>query len=118
MAHSERNNINKFNYIVDSGIDARHAGQDKNYHAFQGQYAQEHADIATGNYGGKKGTPYDTPDFYNPYAKKNQSSQSNQQNQPQNNASPARKNRIVGANGNWLQRDEKTGKWVDTGEKA
>lgn len=128
MAHGERNNIDKYRYIVDSKVDARHLGSNEEYYRRQGEYAREHNRIAIGK------PSYDSPTFYNPYGKVdpnstesknsqsgNQSSnqQNTQQNNPQNNASSStRKNRIVGSNGNWYERDEKTGKWVDTGEKA
>ena len=120
MAHGERNNINNYRYIVDSKVDARHLGANEEYHRRQGDYAREHNRIAIGK------PTYDTPSFYNPYAKQdtppaeNKNTQGgNQQGNQQNSAPPAgRKNRIVGSNGNWYQRDEKTGKWVDTGEKA
>ena len=124
MAHGERNNIDKYRYIVDSKVDARHLGANEEYYRRQGEYAREHNRIAIGK------PSYDSPYFYNPYGKvdpnstENKNSQNNNQqntqqnNPPKNSSSSTRKNRIVGSNGNWFQRDEKTGKWVDTGEKA
>jgi hypothetical protein len=118
MAHAERNNVDNYRYIIDNKVDARHIGANEEFYRRQGDYAREHNKIAISK------PSYDSPTYYNPYAKKEAPASNAPQNvapaggnAPQNSA-PARKSRIVGTNGNWFQRDDKTGKWVDTGEKA
>ena len=86
MAHAEHNNIDNYKYIVDSGVDARHIGQNEGYHQRQVDYAKEHRNVAIGNYKGKKGTPLDTPDFYKPTAYLYQPSTPSSSNAPQSTA--------------------------------
>lgn len=158
MAHGERNNINNYKYLINSGVDARHLASNEEFHNKQGAYSKEHNQIA------RDKIPYDTPHYYTNRAKPDAqpaaqpSSVSSQVAPVTKQATPAtappttsatgtapppqddirkrtgydpnkmaddlkklqptpgRLTRIVGKNGNWVERDAK-GHWVDTGEK-
>ena len=141
MAHGERNNINNYKYLINSGVDARHLASNEEFHNKQGAYSKEHNQIA------RDKIPYDTPHYYTNRAKPDAqpaaqpSSVSSQvapaiAPPPQDDIrkrtgydpnkmaddlkklqpTPGRLTRVVGKNGNWVERDAK-GNWVDTGEK-
>lgn len=141
MAHGERNNINNYKYLINSGVDARHLASNEEFHNKQGAYSKEHNQIA------RDKIPYDTPHYYTNRAKPDAqpaaqpSSVSSQvapatapppqddirkrtgydpnkvaDNLKKLQPTPGRLNRVVGKNGNWVERDTK-GNWVDTGEK-
>jgi len=109
MAHNERNNVDKYQYILTKKPDARRIGADENFYEMQRKFAKEHSGIALGK------PMYDTPDYYSPYTTRQSKEESEGKSKP--NQGSTRKSRIVGMNGNWWERDEKTGKFVDTGEK-
>ena len=139
MAHGERNNINKYQYILAKRPDARHITTDQDYHDIQSKYSKEHHRIAANQ------APINRPWFYDSNNEPRSAEQA-----PRSEAAPAapaatepsaaapapentartstpapnvrsqntqpRRNTVVGTNGNIFRRDA-NGRWVDTGEK-
>jgi hypothetical protein len=139
MAHSERNNVGNYLYVLNKGPDARRIGADPEFYERQKKHAEEYTRIATGP------QTYNRPWFYS----SNEEPRSAERTTPRTEAAPAapaapaatepsaaapantartssptvrspntqpRRNTIVGTNGNIFKRDA-NGRWVDTGEK-
>jgi len=140
MAHSERNNVGNYMYVLNKGPDARRIGADPEFYERQRKHAEEYSRIATGP------QTYNRPWFYS----SNEEPRSAERTTPRTEAAPAapaavepsasapavpntsqgstraptvrspntnpRRDTMVGLNGNIFKRDA-SGRWVDTGEK-
>jgi hypothetical protein len=145
IAHGERNNINNYKYLINSGVDARHLASNEEFDIRQGAYSKEHNQIA------RDKIPYDTPHYYTNKAKpeaqpaaqpssvsgqvapspvtgtatatntppsvlQRYDSQKVAEDLKKLQPTPGRLTRFVGKGGNYFDRDAK-GHWVDSGEK-
>jgi hypothetical protein len=116
MAHTERNHIGNYLYILQKHPDARHIGADPEFYDRQKKYAEEYRRIATGQ------QSYNRPWYYHT----NEEPRSAERTTPRIEGTPsnttessntrARSNKTVGTNGNIYTRDA-NGRWVDSGEK-
>lgn len=140
MAHSERNNVGNYMYVLNKGPDARRIGADPEFYERQRRHAEEYSRIAVGP------QPYNRPWFYT----SNEEPRGAERTTPRTEAAPAapaavepsasapaipntsqtntrapnvrspntgaRRDTVVGTNGNVFRRDA-NGRWVDTGEK-
>jgi hypothetical protein len=140
MAHSERNHVGNYLYVLNKGPDARRIGADPEFYERQRKHAEEYSRIAVGP------QTYNRPWYYT----SNEAPRGEERTTPRTEAAPAapavtepsaaapaipntsqantpapnvrspntqpRRNTVVGTNGNIFRRDA-NGRWVDTGEK-
>jgi hypothetical protein len=79
MAHSERNNVGNYMYVLNKGPDARRIGADPEFYERQRKHAEEYSRIAVGP------QPYNRPWFYT----SNEEPRSAERTTPRTEAAPA-----------------------------